>query len=110
MIATRPGWTCFLDGIDAKARDAVPVVIAGERVRPEDAVVTSDVFDAHAEPPFRLISLPCLARMKLTANRDKDRRHIRDLIGVGLIDSFWLSRVPPERAARLRHILDTPEG
>jgi hypothetical protein len=48
--------------------------------------------------------------MKLTANRDKDRTHLRDFIGVGLIDATWPAKFPPELAARLQHILDTPDG
>jgi hypothetical protein len=48
--------------------------------------------------------------MKLMPNRDKDKTHLRDLIGVGLIDSTWAARIPPELAARLQHLLDTPDG
>ena len=48
--------------------------------------------------------------MKLTSNRDKDRTHIRDLIGVGLIDETWPDRFPPELAERLKSILANPEG
>jgi hypothetical protein len=35
---------------------------------------------------------------------------VRDLIGVGLIDASWLTRVPPELADRLKLILDTPDS
>jgi hypothetical protein len=38
---------------------------------------------------FRLLSLEALVRMKLTAFRDKDRTHLRDLIEVGLVDAGW---------------------
>ena len=48
--------------------------------------------------------------MKLLAYRDKDRTHLRDLLGVGLIDASWLSRFPPELSNRLKQILDTPDG
>jgi hypothetical protein len=50
-----------------------------------------------------------LVRMKLTAFRDKDRAHLRDLIEIGLVDSAWAGRLPAELAARLQTILDTPE-
>src|SRR3954463_2824853 len=33
----------FLDGTDAKARDAVHVLFAGERVRPDDPVAAPDI-------------------------------------------------------------------
>jgi hypothetical protein len=48
--------------------------------------------------------------MKLTSYRDKDRTHLRDLLDVGLIDATWPARFPPELAARLQQVLDTPEG
>jgi hypothetical protein len=51
-----------------------------------------------------------LVRMKLTAFRDKDRVHLRDLIGVGLVDDGWLLRVPTALRPRLQELLDTPEG
>jgi hypothetical protein len=46
----------------------------------------------------------------LMSNRDKDRTHLRDLIGVGLIDVSCLAKLPPELAQRLKQILDTPNG
>jgi hypothetical protein len=48
--------------------------------------------------------------MKLTSNRDKDRMHLRDMLGVGLIDATWPARYPPELAVRLQHLIDTPDG
>jgi hypothetical protein len=57
-----------------------------------------------------VLSLEALVRMKLTSNCDKDRTHLRDLIDVGLIDATWPARFPPELAARLQHVLDTPDG
>ena len=44
------------------------------------------------------------------ANHDKDRMHMRDMLGVGLIDATWPARYPPELAARLQHLIDTPDG
>jgi hypothetical protein len=100
----------FLDGKGAKARDAVHVVFASEKVRQDDVVPTPDVTDSEAGAAFRVLSLEPLVRMKLIANRDKHRMHLRDLTDVGLVDSTWPARFPPELAARLQHILDTPEG
>ena len=48
--------------------------------------------------------------MKLTAYRDKDRTHLRDMIDVGLIDVSTLDRVPAELRPRLDHLLANPEG
>lgn len=100
----------FLDGKGAKARDAVHVIFANEKVRPEDVVPAPDVSDSEASATFRVVTLEALVRMKLIANRDKDRTHLRDFIEVGLIDSSWPARFPPELAVRLQHILDTPDG
>ena len=59
---------------------------------------------------FRLVSLDALVRMKLTAFRDKDRTHLRDLIEVGLVDATWVPRLPSHLAMRLQELLDTSEG
>jgi len=40
----------------------------------------------------------------------KDRTHVRDMLSVGLIDASWPARFPPELAARLQHLIDTPDG
>jgi hypothetical protein len=48
--------------------------------------------------------------MKLMSNRRKDQVHLQDLIGVGLVDSSWLPKLPPELGVRLKQILDTPDG
>ena len=100
----------FLDGPDAKARDAVHVIFSGERVRPEYALSAPDVSESERSDTFRVVSLNALLRMKLTSFRDKDRMHLRDMIGVGLIDESWMSRLPSLLAMRLRELLDTPDG
>ena len=104
------GVDLFLDGPDASPRDAVHVVFAGEKVRADYLLPAADVTESETGGAFRVLSLEALVRMKLTSNRDKDRTHIRDLIEVGLIDTTWPERFPPELAARLQHILDTPDG
>jgi len=57
-----------------------------------------------------VISLDALVRIKLTAFRDKDRMHLRDLIEVGLVDAEWLGKLPPILADRLRQLLVNAEG
>jgi hypothetical protein len=100
----------FLDGPDAKARDAVHVIFCGEKVRPEYVLPVPDVTESEPDKAFQVLSLDALVRMKLTSFRDKDRTHLRDMIGVALIDPSWTQRFPPELAARLQQIFDTPEG
>jgi hypothetical protein len=100
----------FLDGPDAKARDAVHIVFAAEKVRADYAAPVPDVSESEATETFRLLSLDALVRMKLTSFRDKDRVHLRDLMDVGLVDASWLERVPPTLRPRLQELLDNPEG
>jgi len=100
----------FLDGPDAKARDAVHIVFASEKVRPDYPITAPDVSESEETETFRLVSLEALVKMKLTSFRDKDRVHVRDLIEVGLVDASWLRRLPDSLQLRLRELLDHPEG
>ncbi|MCY2991107.1 MAG: nucleotidyltransferase family protein [Planctomycetota bacterium] len=104
------GLDMFLDGPGAKARDAVHVVFASEKVRDENVVPAPDVTESVDFGGFRVVTLEALIRMKLTSFRDKDRMHLRDMIGVELIDKSWSSRFPPQLAARLQELLDNPES
>ena len=100
----------FLDGPDARARDAVHVIFAGERVRPDYAMPAPDVIESEPGETFRVLRLDAFVRMKLTSFRDKDRTHLRDLISVGLVDESWRLKLPDELVARLQSLLDTPDG
>jgi hypothetical protein len=100
----------FLDGENASARDAVHVLFAGEKVRPESPVPSPDVSESEETDAFRLVTLEALVRMKLAAFRDKDRTHLRDLIEVGLINADWCNRLPAPLDARLKELIDNPEG
>lgn len=100
----------FLDGPNAKARDAVHVLFSGEKVSPTDLVAAPDVTEAENVQNHRTLTLEALVRMKLTSFRDKDRMHLRDMIEVELLDGSWCTRLPPELAARLQELLDNPNG
>jgi hypothetical protein len=104
------GIDMFLDGPDARARDAVHIVFAAEKVRAEYATAAPDVTESETPDRFRVISLESLVRMKLTSFRDKDRTHVRDMLEVGLVDQAWVGRFSPELAARLQQLIDTPGG
>ncbi len=103
------GLDMFLDGPRAKARDAVHVVFAGEKVRPESLIPAPDVLDIDRTTSYALITLESLVLMKLTSFRDKDRMHLRDLLDIGLIDANWTERLPAELAPRLQELVDNPE-
>jgi hypothetical protein len=100
----------FLDGPEAKARDAVHVIFAGEKVRSDDPLPAPDVTESEPIARHRTLKLEPLVRMKLISFRDKDRMHLRDMLDVELIDGSWRERLPPVLAARLQELLDHPEG
>jgi len=100
----------FLDGPDARERDSIHVVFAGEKVRPNHLVPAPDLDETEPGKSFRVVSLPALIRMKLTAWRLKDQVHLLDLIDVGLIDQSTVGTLPPELGGRLQELLDNPEG
>jgi hypothetical protein len=104
------GIDMFLDGPEAKARDAVHLVLAAEKVRPDYALPAPDVSESEPATAFRLLTLEALVRMKLTSFRDKDRVHLRDLMSVGLVDSSWMARLPQVLRPRLQQLLESPEG
>ena len=104
------GIDMFLDGPDAKARDAVHIVFANEKVREHELLPSPDVTDSVRADRFQVLTLEALVQIKLTAFRDKDRVHLRDLIDVELIDESWTAKYPVELAARLQMLLDDPNG
>src|SRR5437762_1238111 len=50
----------FLDGPTARARDAVHIVFAAEKVRPEYSAPAPDVNESEATESFRLVTLDAL--------------------------------------------------
>lgn len=104
------GVDLFLDGPQGSPRTAVHIVFSGEFVRESEPAPNPDVDDATELGVIRVLNLEALVRITLTAFRDKDRTHIRDLINVGLVDNNWITKLPPALAERLQAILDTPGG
>ena len=115
--ATRPfgfryrhaaGVDMLIDAEAPKAHSAVHLVFIGEKVRKEytEPVPTFS-------PPVRyengisIISVADLVKMKLTSFRDKDRVHVRDMDGVGLITPEVEAGLSPTLAERLKHIRAT---
>lgn len=104
------GVDCFIDGPDGGPRDAIHLIFANERVRPNHPAPAADVADAVPADDFAVLSLDALIRMKLNSYRDKDRMHLRDLIDVGLIDKSCLPQLQEAHRERLQQILDNPDG
>jgi hypothetical protein len=55
------GMDVFLDGADAKVRDAVHIVIAAEKVRPEYDAPAPDVTESQAPTGVRVVALEALS-------------------------------------------------
>jgi len=104
------GVSMFLDGPDAKARDAVHVVFAGEKVRDTYTEPVPSLDEFVMMQDARTLNLDALVRMKLTSFRRKDQVHILDMISLRIIDETWLPRYSPDLQSRLKELLDDPEG
>jgi hypothetical protein len=104
------GVDMFLDGPGAKARDAIHIVFAGEKVAADYLAEAPSVTEVDTAGPFHVVQLESLVRMKLTSFRLKDRVHLLDMVGVGLIDETWPARFPAELAERLQELLDNPDS
>jgi len=103
------GIDLFVDGPQGKPREGIHLIFASEKVRPEEPVLNPAITEVEAGERFKVLSLPALVQIKLTAFRDKDRVHLRDLIDVGLVDASWETQLPAALWTRLKELLDHPE-
>jgi hypothetical protein len=104
------GIDIFVDGPEGKAREALHIIFAGERVKPGDTVPAPDISATAAFEGYKIVEFDRLLVMKLTAFRLKDRVHLLDMIDVGLIDAATLDRLPVELRPRLEQLLNNPDG
>ncbi len=100
----------FTDTPDSSASAGVHLLFAGEMISLKHITPAPDLSERVVVADQDILKLEALIRMKLNANRDKDRTHLRDFIAVGLIDQSWVQRYPTELGARLQHLFDTPGG
>jgi hypothetical protein len=111
--AQKAGWVyrhvggidMLMDATEAKARSAVHLLFLNEKVRPEYTEAVPDSVPDRTREGILVAPVADLVRMKLTSYRLKDRVHIQDLDGVGLIDSEIeesLPRVLLDRLAEIR--------
>jgi hypothetical protein len=112
VYVERSGFHAFLEVPDSKIRNAVRVFIAGVKVRADDFWPVPDIADARFAPSAKFwhLSLVPLVGMCLSSFRLVEKVYLHDLADVGLVDSTWPARFPPQLAQRLQLILDTPEG
>jgi hypothetical protein len=102
--------TMFLDGPDGKPSQAVYILWAGQKVKADYVSPAPSVDDCQRMQGKRVIELVELVRMKLLSNRDKDRVHVRDMIGVGLVDADWPLLFEPPLNERLQALINDPNG
>jgi len=105
-----PGVQVFMDDPDDLPSNGIHVLWANEKVQPNYPSANPDPADSLVLGDRRILSLESLVRMKLNSFRRKDQVHLQDLLRVGLLDSTWPAKYPPELATRLQEILDDPEG
>jgi len=91
----------FRDGAEGKPSEAVHLLFAGEKTRPDHLLPAPDIETVDDPANFRVIALESLLSMKLMSNRRKDQVHVLDLIGVRLIDPSWLTKLPPVLAGAM---------
>ena len=99
------GVEMLVDKIEPKAHMAVHLLMAGERVRPDSVAPTPELGTGEMIMGARITSIDNLLTMKLTSFRLKDRVHIQDLDGAGLITKSMEDALPPllrERLAQVR--------
>lgn len=121
------GWLCrrrdghdfyFTDEADARPESSVALwVRKSVRLQPASAPIPPDgryawpmVDRAIRLGDISTLTLDALVAVELARHRAVNCMYVRDLIDVGLVDVTWPARLPPELAARLQTILDTPDG
>ena len=100
---------CFWTGRAGDRKNRVRVVIAGEKRRPDSLAPAPDVSESVRLESSRVVWLEALVRMKLACHRTEDTMDLLDMLEVGLFDAYRPARFPAELAARLQHLIDTPE-
>jgi len=96
----------FLEQDDPNPRQAVHLIWAGEKIRPEYSLPAPTIDQRQSiEPGTQVVSLPALTFMKLLSNHDQDRVHLHDLIDVGLVTRDFLKDLSQPLAERLDALL-----
>jgi hypothetical protein len=110
--AQKAGWVyrhvggidILMDAEELKARSAVHLLFLNEKVRPEYAEAVPDSAPVTTHEGVLVATVADLVRMKFTSYRLKDRVHIQDLDGVGLIGLQIEERLPKLLLDRLAEI------
>ena len=92
------------EAANPKAKTAIHLVMAGERVRPESVEPTPDLGTGEIIMGARITSIDHLLKMKLTRFRLKDQVHVQDLDGAGLITKSMEEALSPILRQRLAQV------
>ncbi|MEM6692222.1 MAG: hypothetical protein AAF664_22525, partial [Planctomycetota bacterium] len=84
------GVDCFIDGPDGSVREAVHLLYAGEKVKPEYTSSSAEISGRVPAENYQIVDLEPLVRMKLNSFRRKDQTHFPDMIELGIIDESWI--------------------
>lgn len=86
-------------------KTAVHLILAGELIRPYDEHPAPDLKNiVQARGGFKLLGLPELLRMKLSAFRRVDKVHIVDILSTGMITAAIERKLPPDLRERLNEL------
>jgi hypothetical protein len=110
--ARKAGWVyrhtagidMLTDAAQPQARSAVHLLFLNEKVRPEYAEAVPSSPPDRTREGILVAPVADLVRMKLTSYRLKDRVHIQDLDGVGLISPEIEGQLPKLLLDRLAEI------
>lgn len=109
-IAEVNGITVFIERESPSVRRGLHIIFANEKVRPHYANAAPDPSHSRmAADGYAVIELLPLLIMKLTAFRDKDRTHLRDMLELDMITPELDAALPPELRARLDELRANPE-
>ena len=102
------GVDMLVDAEAPQAHSAVHLLFIREKVRKDYAEAVPDFSPAvRYENRISVVSVADLVKMKLTSFRDKDRVHVRDLDGVGLITPEVEAGLSSVLRDRLKHVRST---
>ncbi len=101
------GVDMLVDADRPKARSAVHLVFANEKVRPDYLEPVPNSPPDTTQNGISIATVADLVRMKLTSYRLKDRVHIQDLDGVGLITPAIEAGLPATLRTRLTEVRAT---
>lgn len=102
------GVDMLVDANEPKARSAIHLIMAGEKVRRDYVEPAPAVTNPETLEGVKIAPVIDLVKMKLTSFRLKDKVHIQDLDGVGLITPEIEQALGPillERLAEVRATL-----